>query len=158
MQIALVNESGFVTQGRYMLPMLVGVLLYAAWIAEQRGFEVARARSFTRLAVLLLLPIQLFCLAYTMVRWQNGLPANIGLSSLNPLAGDWHPVVGSVIPLLSASVGLVLFGWLVWTTRSAATDDPTPPAEHSDTESSELFRPAGTHLQSAGAQGGLRST
>ncbi|MFI6242639.1 DUF2142 domain-containing protein [Micromonospora sp. NPDC050795] len=158
MQIALVNESGFVTQGRYMLPMLVGVLLYAAWVAEQRGFEVARARSFTRLAVLLLLPIQLFCLAYTMVRWQNGLPANIGLSSLNPLAGDWHPVVGSVIPLLSASVGLVLFGWLVWTTRSAATDDLTPPTGHSDTESSDLLRPAGTHLQSAGAQGGLRST
>ncbi|MEU8421936.1 DUF2142 domain-containing protein [Micromonospora sp. NPDC048835] len=158
MQIALINDTGFVTQGRYMLPVLVGVLLYAAWVAEQRGFEIAQARSFTRLAVLLLLPIHLFCLAYTMVRWQNGLPANLGLSSLNPLAGDWHPVVGSAIPLLSASLGLVLFGWLIWTTRPAATDAPTPAAAPADTETTEVLRPAGTHLQSAGAQGGLRST
>ncbi|MEV4659437.1 DUF2142 domain-containing protein [Micromonospora sp. NPDC049301] len=166
MQIALVNESGFVTQGRYMLPMLVGVLLYAAWAAEQRGFEIAKARSFSRLAVLILLPIHLFCLAYTMVRWQNGLPANLGLSSLNPLAGDWHPVVGSVVPLLSATLGLVLFGWLVWTARPAGNDEPTPDAatevptraDRPAGDHTELLRPAGSRLRGAGPEGGLRST
>ncbi|PWR09608.1 hypothetical protein DKT68_11755 [Micromonospora acroterricola] len=162
MQVALVNESGFVTQGRYMLPMLVGVLLYAAWAAEQRGFEIARARSFSRLAVLVLLPIHLFCLAYTMVRWQNGLPANLGLSSLNPLAGDWHPVVGSVVPLLSAILGLVLFGWLVWTARPVAGNEPAPlgTAEASTPTDppAELLRPAGSRLRGVGTEGGLRST
>ena len=165
MQVALVNQSGFITQGRYMLPMLVGVLLYAAWAAERRGFETAKARSFNRLAVLALLPIQLFCLAFTMVRWQNGLPANRGLSGLNPLAGDWHPVVGSAVPLLSATLGLVLFGWLVWTTRPADTEVPAPyaatdaptRADRPAADDVELFRSAGARLPSAGASGAPRS-
>ena len=31
------NHTGFVTQGRYMLPALVGVMIFAAWVLEERG-------------------------------------------------------------------------------------------------------------------------
>ncbi|MGK5740702.1 DUF2142 domain-containing protein [Micromonospora sp. URMC 103] len=170
LQVAMVNETGFITQGRYMLPLLCGVLIFAAWVAERRGFTPAQGRSYARLAVVTLLPVHLFCLAFTMVRWQNGLPRNLGLSSLNPLRGDWHPVVGSLTPLLAATLGLVLLGWLVWTGASggdqAAADHPdaapddrpghdgtTAPDGNGGTEPSEPSR-----LQPVPAQGGLRST
>jgi hypothetical protein len=144
MQVAFVKDSGFVTQGRYMLPMLAGVLLFAAYAMEERGFDESRARAFTRLAVLLLLPIHLFCLAFTMVRWQHGLPRYPGLSSLNPLAGDWHPVVGSATPLLAATAGLALFGWLAWTTRfpAGAATDGTPGAAAATAPSGDAPAPS----------------
>ncbi|MFC3502420.1 DUF2142 domain-containing protein [Micromonospora krabiensis] len=162
LQVAKVNETGFITQGRYMLPLMTGVLLYAAWVAEQRGIAPAQARSYTRLAVLALLPIQLFCLAFTMVRWQNGLPKNIGLSSLNPLKGDWHPVVGSATPLLAATLGLALFGWLAWTAArdtDAPADDTSAAAPTAYADRNGSGEPLGTpRLQPQPAAGGLRST
>jgi hypothetical protein len=136
MQVAFVKQTGFVSQGRYMLPMLAGVLLFAAYVLEQRDLGAARSRTMVRLLVVLLLPIQLFCLVFTMVRWQNGLPAKLGFSSLNPFVGSWHPVLGSSTPLLASVLGLALIGWLAWTAPTRrlpgppGTDDaPADPAE-----------------------------
>ena len=85
MQVALVKQTGFVTQGRYMLPMLAGVMLFAAYVWEERGLDAARSRTLVRLSVILLLPIQLFALILTMVRWQDGLPKIPDLPHLQPV-------------------------------------------------------------------------
>jgi len=95
LQVRYANETGFISQGRYLLPILVGVLLFACFVLEERGVTAAQARVLTRLVVVLLLPIQLVCLVYTMVRWQSGLPrlGDLGIVSLNPFRGEWHPLV-----------------------------------------------------------------
>jgi hypothetical protein len=52
---------------------------------------------------------------------------------LNPFAGDWHPVVGSVTPLVCMVVGLIGLAWLSWRMRGIpaprAEDEPASPGE-----------------------------
>ncbi|WP_074309719.1 DUF2142 domain-containing protein [Micromonospora cremea] len=130
MQVALVKQTGFVTQGRYMLPILAGMLLFAAYVWEERGLDAARSRTLVRLSIVLLLPIQLFTLIFTMVRWQNGLPRYLTFRTLNPFAGDWHPPLGSITPLVASVLGLVLLGGLAWWVSSrplAETGEPASP-------------------------------
>jgi hypothetical protein len=75
------------------------------------------ARFIGRLAVIVLLPLNLFALGFTMVRWQHGLRQHpMPRLDLNPLAGPWHPPLGSVVPLLAELIGACLVGALVWTT------------------------------------------
>jgi Predicted membrane protein (DUF2142) len=121
LQIAQVNEAGFITQGRYMLPMLAGLLLYAAWTLEERGLDPARCRTLTRLVLLVVVPIHVLCLLMTMVRWQRGVPQYWTLRGLNPLAGDWHPVLGSATAVAVALAGLAVICWLTWTASSLVT-------------------------------------
>ncbi|GIH13967.1 DUF2142 domain-containing protein [Rugosimonospora africana] len=117
MQIKYVNEQGFVTQGRYLLPVLVGLVLMAAFIMEERGVGAGRARTIARLVAGTLLPLQIVALGYTMVRWQHGITKSYPKAhELNPLAGPWHPVVGSLTPLLVEVAGLVVVGALLWRT------------------------------------------
>jgi hypothetical protein len=126
MQIFFLNDAGWVTQGRYMLPGLAGLVLMAAHIVDERGGAVVNSRGFVRLAVLLLLPIQLFCLVFSMVRWQRGMPSFRGVGVkylLNPFAGDWHPVVGSITPLACMLVGLIGLAWLSWRMRAVPAED-----------------------------------
>jgi hypothetical protein len=59
-------------------------------------------------------PIQLHALQVAMVRFQRGIPKNPHLGSYNPFVGSWHPQVGSVLPILSATPGLLLLGVLCW--------------------------------------------
>jgi hypothetical protein len=139
LQVAEVNSVGFVTQGRYVLPVLVGLLLLGAYVPEERGFDPARSRVMTRLFVLVLLPLDLFALVYTMSRWQHGIPVfpYARAHNLNPLVGPWHPVLGSALPLVLEVVGLVLIGTLTWRmagrspagTRAAEIEDSPGPEE-----------------------------
>jgi hypothetical protein len=115
LQVKYANETGFITQGRYMLPMLVGVVIYAAYVLDERLSDVQVARSANRLFAVALLPIHLLCLLVTMVRWQNGFANQPGITSFDPFAGEWHPVVGSATPLLMMTAGLLVVGWLAWT-------------------------------------------
>lgn len=120
-QVALLNQEGFVTQGRYMLPLLVGLVLMAAFVLEERGLNPRAIRTGGRMITILVLPLQLFALAYTMVRWQHGIPKRFaGAHDLNPLAGPWHPVVGSLTPLLVETAGICVMGFLLWTTAGHA--------------------------------------
>lgn len=117
LQIRYLNKYGFVTQGRYLLPLLSGLVLIAAFILEESGMPVRIARFAGRLAVLVLLPLNLFALAYTMIRWQHGIRVHpIPRLDLNPLAGPWNPPLGSAVPLLAELIGVCLVGALVWTT------------------------------------------
>jgi hypothetical protein len=116
-QIAFMNRTGFITQGRYLLPGLVGVLLLAGYVLERRGFDPARGVALTRLLVVALLPIHLLCLVVGMARWQRGVPVDgrIGISTLNPFGGRWEPPLTSFTPLVLQIAGLAIIGWLAWT-------------------------------------------
>ncbi|MGC4760393.1 DUF2142 domain-containing protein [Micromonospora trifolii] len=127
MQVALVKQTGFVTQGRYMLPMLGGAMLFAAYVWEERGLDATRSRTLVRLSVILLLPIQLFTLILTMVRWQDGLPRYLTFRTFNPFAGDWHPPLGSITPLLASVLGLTLLGVLAWRVSMRPLNEPDEP-------------------------------
>ena len=117
LQIWDLNRYGFVTQGRYLLPLLSGLVLLAAFILEESGMPARVARFVGRLAVIVLLPLNLFALAYTMIRWQHGIRVNpTPRVDLNPLAGPWHPPLGSVVPLLAELIGICLVAALLWTT------------------------------------------
>jgi hypothetical protein len=123
MQLSYVNEFGFITQGRYMLPVLCGVPLLAAFLIAEYGLPADKSRAVLRVFIVMLLPIHLLSLAYTMVRWQHGLPPNGGLKVLNPLAGSWHPPLGSALPLLASIAGLLLVARISWPLRARADGD-----------------------------------
>jgi hypothetical protein len=122
-----VNTYGFISQGRYVLPIAVGIPMIGAFVISARDMlSRARAVALTRTFALLLLPLQLFCLAFTMVRWQSGTAADIHAKSSNPLAGAWNPPLGSLTALLVACVGLVLLGFCYW--RPDTSAEAAPPA------------------------------
>jgi hypothetical protein len=142
MQLSYVNEFGFITQGRYMLPVLAGLPLLAAFLIAEYGLPRDKSRSLLRIFAVALLPLHLISLVYTMVRWQHGLLPNGGLRALNPLAGPWHPPLGSVLPLVASAAGLVIVGWLVWprndnsaapATDDRGVDDAAVPADRDNT-------------------------
>ncbi|HLL68687.1 MAG TPA: DUF2142 domain-containing protein [Micromonosporaceae bacterium] len=141
MQAYHLNTTGFVTQGRYMLPMLVGVPLLAAFVIEERVLDRGRCRALTRLVAGVLLTVQWFALIFCMARWQRGLPEGFGLGWLNPLSGDWHPIVGSVVPVASVTCGLALLGWLAWRTPASAPGRPDAGHAHD-----------GAHRRTAGSR------
>jgi hypothetical protein len=124
MQFWFANETGFVTQGRYMLPALAGVMLLAAWILDERDIPDRAGRSLARVLLISVLPIHLFAMLWTMTRWRSGLLeyGKIGLTSLDPFAGGWHPVTGSALPLLLLVLGGAGLAWLVW--RGLSVGDP----------------------------------
>ncbi|WP_412539148.1 DUF2142 domain-containing protein [Longispora sp. K20-0274] len=114
-QVVNVNEYGFITQARYMMPLLVAVPLLGAFAIERRAGNPEMVRKLTRMVAVVLLPIHLVFLWYTMIRWQRGIKIHRpGIADLNPFGGAWTPVLGSVLPLAAMVVGLALIGWLAW--------------------------------------------
>ncbi|GIG61297.1 hypothetical protein Lfu02_56690 [Longispora fulva] len=129
-QVINVNTYGFITQARYMMPLLVGVPLLGAFVIERRTASAEMARRLTRMIVVVLLPIHLVFLWYTMIRWQRGIKVNRpGIADLNPFGGAWTPPLGSVLPLVAMVVGLAVIGWLTWRgpARAAAVADLAEP-------------------------------
>jgi hypothetical protein len=144
MAVRYAPQVGFITQGRYLLPMLVGLPVLAAFLLQEAGVSTQRSRTILRMSVVLLLPLQFMTLAYTMIRWQFGLKWPPGLGSVNPFAGSWHPPLGAIVPLVTSTLGLIAVGWLVWAdgrlprfrrrARTASGDiagSPRQPAESS---------------------------
>jgi hypothetical protein len=124
LQVWYVNENGFITQGRYLLPILAGLVLLAAFVLDEHGFPERAAASLTRLILLVVIPIQVFCFVFMMARWQHGLPdyGKLGPSSLNPFTGSWHPPVGSVLPLFLALAGLGVVSVIAWVAARPAAE------------------------------------
>jgi hypothetical protein len=122
-----VNTYGFVAQGRYVLPIAVGIPMIGGFVMSTRNLlNPAQTQALIRTFALLLLPLHHFCLAFTMVRWQSGTAADIKAKSANPLAGVWHPPLGSLAPLLLACAGLILLGICAWRfTRDPETASPS---------------------------------
>jgi len=57
-------------------------------------------------------PVHLYALARVMSRFQSGLD-----SPLNPFGGDWHPAVGSAVPMGVAVLGCVALVTMIVTYR-----------------------------------------
>jgi hypothetical protein len=131
LEIRNVNTTGMILQGRYMLPIMAGVALFAGRVvADRPGLIPARHGSLTRLFALVLLPIHLFCLAFTMARYQHGLPefGRRGVTSLNPFGGEWQPPLGAVTALVIEVAGLVTFAVLIWRFTRAPQERGATPA------------------------------
>jgi hypothetical protein len=117
-EILFVNVIGWFNQGRYFLPGAVGLPLLGAYVLGRHAFTGEHFRSMTRMFATLLLPIHLICLAYSMARWQSGL------RSLNPFAGSWSPPLGSVPPLIVATLAVTLLFLTYW--RASGVSIPQP--------------------------------
>lgn len=107
--VALANTFGLITQGRYLLPLLSGVVLIATFLIGQSELGADRAATVRHLVLAAVLPIHLGALYLSMRRWGRGLG-----HGLNVFSAPWQPPLGSVLPILAVLAGLGLLGWLVW--------------------------------------------
>jgi hypothetical protein len=141
--LAMINTSGAFAQGRYFLPVLVGLPITAAYLIADApaAARAAAARRAARTAAVVLLPINVLALAYTMVRWQRGLVPIPSPSQLNPFGGVWHPPLGSVVPLLAAVLGTVILGVVLWRCVGPRVDEDADQAQAGVRTSTD---PAGT--------------
>lgn len=148
LQTLLLNDTGFVTQGRYLLPGLVGLFVLSAWYMEQHGMPVAAGRSMTRLLLGVVLPLHLFSLLWAMMRWRSGTRSYgyIGVSSLNPFGKGWQPPVGAAVPLLLLLAGAAALAWLVWrasaVTGAAADNGATDESAGDDSAGDDSAAPS----------------
>lgn len=120
---------GWFNQGRYFIPGTLTCAMLGAWVIHQRALSGVQMHKIARMFVVLLLPIHLVCLAYTMTRWQSGL------TSLNPFEGSWTPAYGSLLPLVMASAGVGIMFVVYWrTSRALVTADHEPVIEEPSKE------------------------
>jgi hypothetical protein len=120
-EVLLVNQIGWFNQGRYFLPGAVGLPLLGAHILARRGINAEQMRAMTRIFAVILLPIQLVCLAYTMCRWQSGLRI------LNPFKGTWIPPYGVVLPLVAGTLGVIVLFIVYWRASRIPVAVPAEP-------------------------------
>ncbi len=120
LDVLLVNTYGLAAQGRYVLPIAVGLPMLAAFALSARNILPAwRAPALMRMFVLISLPLHLFALGFTMIRWQSGIPSAMRAISGNPFDGIWQPPLGSVLPFALATTGLLVLGVKAWTCPAA---------------------------------------
>ncbi|SCG38819.1 Uncharacterized membrane protein [Micromonospora inositola] len=129
-EVVNVNQYGFISQGRYFLPMLVGVPILAGYLLGERvPFDLTP--RLTKLFVVILLPAQVSSLCYTMIRYQRGMFVSRP-PSLNPVGGAWQPAIGSVLPIaiaVGAAVLFILFYYRIG--ARSAVDVPADDDRHS---------------------------
>jgi hypothetical protein len=128
------NASGWFSQGRYFLPAAVGLPLLGAYTLAHSRISREQFRSLTRTLTVLLVPIHLVVLAYSMTRWQSGL------TSLNPLAGSWMPPLGPELPLATGALSVAVLMGMYWWASGLA--DESPNATHGAGATAEA--PSGT--------------
>src|SRR5512142_2308788 len=122
-EVVALNQFGFTTQGRYLLPTFVGVLMLAAHALSGTVLDDRYTARLLRLATVVTVPIQLVFLDLAMVYWQIGFPRDPGRTAVNALRGTWHPPAGSATALVAGATGgvvLLVFAWIV-TARATAT-------------------------------------
>jgi hypothetical protein len=141
MQFVGANSTGFITQGRYVLPLLVGVVLIAIDVLERRTVTAVQARSLVRVCVVALLPIQLLALLVTMMRYQQGIPQFPSVATLNPGKGSWHPVLGSWLPVFIEVAGLIVVAVLALRAARPAEVDEQPAGGEPSRESLAVGHP-----------------
>ncbi|GAA2056325.1 hypothetical protein GCM10009839_76770 [Catenulispora yoronensis] len=119
LEIRFLGTLGWSQYGRYFLPGLAGVAVLLA--APFDDLPAALARRLPRLFALGAAAAQLWVLMVEMTRVQSG-----PVAPLNPLAGSWHPAVGSPAVLLVAALGAAALIALVWTATPAQASLPSP--------------------------------
>jgi hypothetical protein len=106
-----VQKLGFISQGRYMMPTLVGLPLLAV---HAMTLSDDHERSLLRVAAGVLLPVHLLALCMGMARWQQGVEYP---PHLDPFAGDWEPPLGTFPPVILGLCGLAALLALLWRTN-----------------------------------------
>lgn len=115
------DDLGLIWQGRYTLPLAVGLPLLAGFSAAESRLAVADLVE--RLAPLAWLPAvgaNIIAFAYAIRRYAVGTSAPFDLS----MDGWVAPVEPVVLIALFATVEAVLLAWLLWITRPP-TDPPS---------------------------------
>jgi hypothetical protein len=105
-EVPAANTFGFAWQGRYALPLAVGVPILggaAAGVGATLG-----PRAALRLTAWL---TALLGVAHFAAFWWMLLRYQVGVGrGLNPLEGSWHPPGGSLLILVVYAVGLLAWG------------------------------------------------
>lgn len=125
-ELLMVNQIGWFNQGRYFLAGAVGLPMIGSYILANRGVNPEQMRYITRMLAVLLIPIHLICLAYTMMRWQSGLKI------LNPLKGSWLPHYGAVLPLVLGTLGCAVLLVMYWRASRIPVEQPPPASDDDD--------------------------
>ncbi|MFL6116554.1 MAG: DUF2142 domain-containing protein [Catenulispora sp.] len=130
LEIKFLGTLGWSQYGRYFLPGLAGTaVLLAAGPADE--LPPALRRRLPRLFALGAAGCHLWVLTVEMTRVQAG-PA----APLDPLAGSWHPAVGSPAVLVIAALGAAALITLAWAATEPVTDTRRPvPAPYHTAES-----------------------
>jgi Predicted membrane protein (DUF2142) len=154
-EIRIANTYGLPTQGRYLLPIAVGMPIVAGvCLSNLRLFQPGQTTKLLRALAVALIPVHPFALAYLMIRWQVGLMPYPRPSEIDPLNGHWHPPLGSVAPLVASMAGcavlMYLFAWVgpQATTASGLVSDSMTWEPHSPTRELQGAKAGSTGISS----------
>jgi hypothetical protein len=142
LELYFVPIHGWFSQGRYAMPLGVGVVLVAAAYAEPLSARLGRREGLLAAAVALAtLPLDLYALARVMTRYQRAIDAG-----LDPFGGSWQPAAGPLVPLAACVAGALLLTVTVLVIRSSIV---RPAADHS-TQTAQPTTVGRSHTEQSG--------
>jgi hypothetical protein len=117
LEFYFVPTDGWFSHGRYALPVLVGVVLIAAWTDARTPWW-----WWPGALVLATAPVHLYALVRVLSRYREGIDA-----SLAPFGGRWDPPVPAPLALLALLVGVAaLSAAVAFTLRDDSRTDNRP--------------------------------
>jgi len=124
-EVATRDQTGFAWQGRYTLPLSIGVILSSGMIASRRFRSRADGRSWDHVARIVIVPM---VGAAHFFAWSSALKRyGSGASSGFPFGDDvikWAPPGGTWMWVSVMGFASVLFTvWLLWVTAAGPDDE-----------------------------------
>jgi Predicted membrane protein (DUF2142) len=132
------EEYGILFQGRYILPLGVGVVLIAGRAVDEAGRDLVN-----RLSRVVVLVLALTVFAHLVAIWFAARRFAVGVGGpVFFVREGWTPGISLVVPLAVAFVAVPGFAWWCWRTSSAGSSAPaagadTTPEEPADGQASE---------------------
>jgi Predicted membrane protein (DUF2142) len=132
------EEYGIIFQGRYILPLGVGVVLIAG-----RAIDEADRELVDRLSRVVVLVLSLTVVAHLVAIWFAARRFAVGVGGpVFFVREGWTPGISLVVPLAVAFVAVPGFAWWCWRTSLAGSSAPgagadTTPEEPADGHVSE---------------------
>jgi cyanate permease len=127
-EVATREQTGFPWQGRYTLPLAIGIVLLSGMIASRRFLTTADGRSWDRMArifVPLVAVAHFFAWGSVLKRYSLGASSGFPFGDYNikwaPPGGVWTWIV-----FMGVSSGFFML-WLLWVTSTSRDDGETPP-------------------------------
>jgi hypothetical protein len=106
-----VRTLGWISHGRYGLPIAVGIVIGAACLRT----DVPR---WDLALVAATVPLHVYTLGSVLTRYRLGTDARF-----DPFRGGWSPLLGPAVPLLVGAAGALMLTWLVAVARPVAQRD-----------------------------------
>ena len=121
-QASQMEEHGILFQGRYILPLGVGVVLLAAQAVDEAGDELV-----DRLSRVVVIVLALTVVGNLVAIWFAARRFAVGTAGPVLFVGDgWTPGISLAVPLAVAFVAAPTFAWWCWRTPRTATASPLP--------------------------------